>query len=64
MCICDALSDLVTFVQLKKNMKNTHGGGLLLVKMQAPAPVSRAETFSGQTEATASIVCLIYTNVL
>ena len=39
-------------------MKNIHGGGLLLVKMQAPAPASRVETISGYTEATASIVCL------
>ena len=32
--ICDVLRDLVTFVQLK-NMKNTHGGLLLLVNLQA-----------------------------
>ena len=31
---CDALGDLVLFVDLK-NMKNTHGGELLLVKLQA-----------------------------
>ena len=30
--ICDALRDLVPFVQFKKN---THGGVLLLVKLQA-----------------------------
>ena len=32
--ICDILRDLVPFVQLK-NVKNTHGGALLLVKLQA-----------------------------
>ena len=59
MCISDTLRDLVTFVQFKKkNIKNTNGGGLLLVKMQAAAPASRVETFSGYTEETASIVCL------
>ena len=31
--ICDALHDLVPFVQLK-NLKNTHGGVLLLIKLQ------------------------------
>ena len=31
---CDVLRDLLTFVQLK-NMKNTHGGLLPLVKLQA-----------------------------
>ena len=31
---CDILRDLVPFVQLK-NVKNTHGGALLLVKLQA-----------------------------
>ena len=31
--ICDALHDLVPFIQLK-NVKNTHGGVLLLVKFQ------------------------------
>ena len=32
--ICDALRDLLPFVQFK-NVKNTHGGGLILVKLQA-----------------------------
>ena len=32
--ICDVLRDLVPFAQFK-NMKNTHGGVLLLVKLQA-----------------------------
>ena len=31
--ICDVLRDLVRF--FKKNVKNTHGGVLLLVKLQA-----------------------------
>ena len=31
---CDALRDLVPFVQFK-TVKNTHGGVLLLVKLQA-----------------------------
>ena len=31
--ICDALCDLVSFVQFKKR-ENTHGGVLLLVKLQ------------------------------
>ena len=31
---CDALRDLVPFLQLK-SVKNTHGGALLLVKLQA-----------------------------
>ena len=31
---CDALRDLVPFLQLK-SVKNTHGGVLLLVKLQA-----------------------------
>ena len=37
--ICDALHDLVPFAYLHnlKNMKNTHGGVLLLVKLQAEA---------------------------
>ena len=30
---CDALRDLIPFVQFKK-LKNTHGGVLLLVKLQ------------------------------
>ena len=34
--ICDALRDLVPFVQFK-NVKNTHGGVLILVKLQAEA---------------------------
>ena len=34
--ICDALHDLVPFVQLK-NVKNTHGGVLLLVKLRSEA---------------------------
>ena len=29
----DVLRDLVTFVQFQKNMKNTHGGVLLFVKV-------------------------------
>ena len=33
---CDALRDLVSFVQFKKR-KNTNGGVLLLVKLQAVA---------------------------
>ena len=33
---CDALRDLVPFVQFK-NVKNTHGGVLILVKLQASA---------------------------
>ena len=32
--ICDVLRDLVPFVQFK-NVKNTHGEVLLLVKLQA-----------------------------
>ena len=32
--ICGVLRDLVPFVQFK-NMKNTHGGVLILVKLQA-----------------------------
>ena len=32
--ICDALHDFVPFAQFK-NVKNTLGGGLLLVKLQA-----------------------------
>ena len=32
--LCDALRDLVPFIQFK-NVKNTHGGELLLVKLQA-----------------------------
>ena len=32
--ICDALRDLVPFVQFKKLEKNTHGGVLILVKLQ------------------------------
>ena len=32
--ICDALRDLIQFVQ-SKNVKNTHGGMLLLAKVQA-----------------------------
>ena len=31
--ICDALGDLVPFVQIKKKMKNAHGGVLLLVTL-------------------------------
>ena len=34
MNICDVLRDLVPLVQFK-NVKNTHGGMLLLVKLQA-----------------------------
>ena len=34
--ICDALHDLVSFVQFKKNMKNAYGGVLLLVKSNTP----------------------------
>ena len=36
-CTCDALRDLVAFVHLYnlENVKNTHGGVLLLVKLQA-----------------------------
>ena len=33
--ICDALRDLVPFVQFKKNVKNTHGRVLILAKLQA-----------------------------
>ena len=38
-CTCDALRDLVAFVHLYnlENVKNTHGGVLLLVKLQALA---------------------------
>ena len=32
---CDALRDLVSFVKCRKRKKNTHGGALLLVKLQA-----------------------------
>ena len=32
---CDALRDLVPFVQFKNRAKNTYGGVLLLVKLQA-----------------------------
>ena len=32
---CDALRDLVPFVEFKKNMKNTHGGVQLFVQFQA-----------------------------
>ena len=32
---CDALHNLVPFVQLKKPEKNMHGGVLLLVQLQA-----------------------------
>ena len=35
--ICGALRDLILFVQFKKNVKNTHGGELLLVKLQVKA---------------------------
>ena len=34
--MCDALRDLISFVQFK-NMKNIHGGVSLLVKLQAEA---------------------------
>ena len=34
---CDALSDLVLFVKLKKNAKSTHSGMLLLLKSQVSA---------------------------
>ena len=37
---CGALSDLVTFAQVKK-CKNTHGGVLLLIKLQAKARFDR-----------------------
>ena len=33
--ICDALRDLATFFTIQKNVKKTHGGVLLLVKLQA-----------------------------
>ena len=33
--ICEALRDMVPFAQI--NVKNTHGGVLLLVKLQASA---------------------------
>ena len=33
--MCDALRDMVPFVQFK-NVKNTHGGLLPLVKLQVP----------------------------
>ena len=32
--ICDTLRDLVSFLQSKKRMKNTHGEMLLLVNLQ------------------------------
>ena len=32
--ICDALCDLVPFVQFKKREKKPHGGVLLLIKLQ------------------------------
>ena len=32
--IYDALRDLAQYAQVKKNVKNTHGGVLLLVKLQ------------------------------
>ena len=35
--LCDALRDFLPFVQFKKQKKNTHGGVLLLVKLQALA---------------------------
>ena len=35
--MCDTLRNLVPFAQFKKNVKNTHGGLLLLVKLQAVA---------------------------
>ena len=38
--ITDALRDLVLFVQFKKR-ENTHGGVLLLVKLQAEAILER-----------------------
>ena len=34
--ICDALRDFVAFLQFR-NVKNTHGGVLLLVKFQVSA---------------------------
>ena len=37
MIVYEAFHDLVPFVQLKKNMKNTHGGMLLLVKLKPAA---------------------------
>ena len=36
--LSDALCSLVLFLQFKKNVKNTHGGVLLLVKFQAYIP--------------------------
>ena len=36
--ICDALRDLITFVQFK-NVKNTHGGVLLLVNAKINTPL-------------------------
>ena len=38
--ICDALRDWVPFAQFQKR-ENTHGGMLLLVKLQAKATKSR-----------------------
>lgn len=35
--ICYTLRDLVSFVKFLKNVKNTHGGVLLLIKVQALA---------------------------
>ena len=35
--ICDALRDLIPFVKILKNVKNSHGGVLLLIKLLALA---------------------------
>ena len=39
---CDALCDLVPFEQF--NVKNTHGGMLILVKLQAKIPLSKCSS--------------------
>ena len=44
MITCDALRDLVPFVQFKKR-ENTHEGVLLLVKFQAKHPKNLAFEF-------------------
>ena len=43
----DVLRDLVPFAQLKKNVKNIHGGVLLLVKLQALA-ILKVSFFHGR----------------
>ena len=45
--ICNALRDLILFVQFKKNVKNTHGEVLLLVKLQAEAFIRNHNNMSG-----------------